>query len=132
MGLFSFITGEGNQLTAEKNRAILEGPKDDVAAIVAIDRQVGKIMREFNKNARIPSEVADKIEKLIKSAEPSFNRVTAKKPYAENRIERLGTWLRDKENVTEVPVKWLEYEHVYTSPTGGRIEQRVAQVRVAG
>lgn len=130
MGLFSFITGGGNQLVNEKNKVILEGPKDDVAALVALDRQIGKIMGEFNKRSRIPSEVTAGIEKLIKQAEPSFNRVTAKKPYSEDRAERFGSWIRDTENVTEVDVRWVEYEHVYTSPTGGRIEQRVAQVRV--
>lgn len=130
MGLFSFITGGGNQLVNEKNKVILEGPRDDVAALVALDRQIGKIMGEFNKRSRIPGEVTAGIEKLIKQAEPSFNRVTAKKPYSENRAERLGSWLRDTESVTEVDVRWIEYEHVYTSPTGGRIEQRVAQVRV--
>jgi hypothetical protein len=130
MGLFSFLTGGGNQLVHEKNQAILEGPKDDVARLVALDRQIGKIMGEFNKRARIPAEVANGIEKLLKDAEPSFNRVTAKKPYSEDRVERFGSWIRDTENVTEVDVRWLEYEHVYTSPTGGRIEQRVAQIRV--
>lgn len=136
MGLFDFIgdkiSGTGNQLTNEKHQALLGGNENAISALKRMDRDVGKLMKPFNGVARMPPEVVTRIEQLIKENAEAMTLVTATTAYQEGRAERLGNLLRNDKSTTEVSIKWLEYENVFTSPTGGRIEQRVAQFRVGG
>lgn len=134
MGLFDYISdkisGTSNQLHNEKNKALLGGNDDAIAALKKMDNQIGKLMKPFNGVARVPSNVVTQIEDLIKQNAQAITMVNATKPYEESRLERLGNTIRNDEATTEVSVKWLEYENVFTSNSGARIEQRVAQFRV--
>ncbi len=136
MGLFDYIgdkiSGTGNQLTSEKHQAILGGNENAISALKRMDRDIGKLMKPFNGVARVPPNVVENIEQLIKENAEAMTLVTATTAYQEGRAERLGNLLRNDKSTTEVAIKWLEYENVFTSPTGGRIEQRVAQFRVGG
>lgn len=134
MGLFSRlsdkINGTTNQLLNEKNRATLSGDEQAIANLKEMDHQIGKLLKPFNGVARVPAEVVTRVEQLIKENSASITRVTATKAYEESRLERLGNAVRGDDGTKEQSIRWLEYENVFTSPTGGRIEQRVAQFRV--
>jgi hypothetical protein len=130
MSLWQFFFGAGNQLEFERNKAILAGPAEDVKRIRRLDQEIGKLTRAFNGVARVPPEVTQKIDALVKEVEPSFARVIAKKPYEESQVEALGSFLGGRTNVTEVPVEWLEYVIRYPASYGKPVEQRLAQFKV--
>lgn len=124
------ISGTSSQLLNEKHQASLTGNEDAISMLKKMDRQVGKLMKPFNGVARVPPDVVMKIEKLIAENAKAMTLVNATQAYEQSRTERLGNFLRNDKGTTAQPIRWLEYENVFTSPTGGRIEQRVAQFRV--
>jgi hypothetical protein len=134
MGLFDYlsdkINGTSNQLHNEKNKVVLEGNEDAISALKKMDTQIGKLMKPFNGVARVPSEVVSQVEDLIKQNAQAITLVKGTKAYEESRLERLGNTLRNDDGTNSVPVKYLEYENVFKSNSGARVEQRVAQVRL--
>lgn len=130
MSLWKFFFGAGNQLEYEKNKAILAGPSEDISRIRELDRQIGKLTAAYNGVSRVPEEVTRKIDALVEQARPSFSRVVAKKPYEENTLESVGTFLRGGDAVTEVPVEWLEYVVRYPASYNKPVEQRITQFKV--
>lgn len=130
MGLIDWFNGTGNQLENEKHKALLGGNEDAISALKKMDKKIGKLMKPFNGVARVPSEVVTQIEQLIKENEKAISLVTATEPYQESRVERLGSFLRNSKEVTEVAIDWLEYENTFKSNTGATVNQRVAQFRV--
>ncbi|MDE1151398.1 MAG: hypothetical protein PW788_02580 [Micavibrio sp.] len=130
MSILDSLFGPAGQLGHEKHKAILKGPTDDIARLKKLDKAIGSLMKPFNGVARVPAEVATKIDALIRDNALSISRVVAVRPYEENALESIGTWVRGAQKATEQPLDWLEYENVYRSPNGNRIEQRVAQFKV--
>ena len=130
MGVWQSLFGAGNQLHYEKNKAILEGPSEDISRIRELDRQIGKLTEAYNGVARVPEAVTKKIDALAEAVRPCFERVVAKKPYEESSLERVGSWMRSAEPVTEVPVDYLEYVVSYPASYGKPVEQRLAQFKV--
>ncbi len=130
MSFIDWITGTGNQLTNEKHKAILSGDEDAISALKKMDKKIGKLTAAFNGVGRVPPEVTAKVEALIKENAAAISKVTAVAPYEENRTERIGSFIRNETPVTSQSVDWLEYENVFKSNAGVRIEQRVAQFRV--
>lgn len=130
MSIFDWINGTSNQLENEKHKALLGGNEDAIAALKKMDKKIGKLMKPFNGVARVPTEVVDQIETLIKENAKAISMVTATEPYEESRVERLGSFLRNAKNTTEVPIQWLEYENTFKSNSGATVEQRVAQFRL--
>lgn len=130
MSFSDWIMGTTHQLLNEKNQAILRGDAEAVARLKKADKQIGRLMQPFNGVARVPENVADKIESLLKENEAALARVLAVRSRARGRAEIIGDFIRNESAVTEEPLRWLEYQNVYRSPSGNRIEQRVAQVRV--
>lgn len=130
MGVWQFLFGAGNQLHYEKNKAILQGPAEDISRIRELDRQIGKLTEGYNGVARVPEAVTKKIDALAESIRPSFERVVAKRPYEESTLERAGGWMRGAEPVTEAPVDFLEYVVSYPASYGQPVEQRLARFKV--
>ncbi len=130
MSFIDWITGTSNQLTHEKHKAVLSGNEDAIAALKKMDKKIGKLTASFNGVGRVPPEVTARVEALIRENAAAIAKVTAVAPYEENRTERIGSFIRNENPVTSQPVDWLEYENVFKSNAGVRIEQRVAQFRV--
>lgn len=130
MSFIDWITGTSNQLTNEKHKAILSGDENAIAALKKMDKAIGKLTAAFNGVGRVPPEVTAQVEALIKENAVAISKVSAVAPYEENRTERIGSFIRNEDPVTSQPIDWLEYENVFRSNAGVRIEQRVAQFRV--
>ena len=130
MSILQGIFGNASQLNNEKHKAILKGPADHIARLKKMDKAIGKLVEPFNGVARVPENITAKIDALVKENAFSMTQVVAVRPYEENTIEALGSWVRGAQKTTEVPIDWLEYETRYRSPHGNTITQRVAQFRV--
>lgn len=120
------VMGTGHMLLNEKNKAIIDGDKDAVKKLKKMDRAIGKLMKPFNGAARIPDDVADRIEALVKAHARAIESVKATKLRHRGRAEIIGDMLFGDKPVLHEQLTRLEYENVYTSPNGVKIEQRLA------
>ena len=130
MSILQNIFGNASQLNHEKRKAILKGPAEHIARVKKLDKAIGQLIAPFNGVSRVPENITAKIDAMVKENAFSISKVIAVRPYEENAIEALGTWVRGAAKTTEAPIDWLEYESTYRSPNGNRIDQRVAQFRV--
>lgn len=122
------VMGTGHMLLNEKNKAIIDGDKDTVKKLKKMDRAIGKLMKPFNGVARMPDEVANAIEALVKQNARSIEKVQATRLRDRGRAEVIGDMLFGDKPVLHEKLDWLEYESTYTSANGNRIEQRLARV----
>lgn len=122
------IMGTGHMLLNEKHKAIIDGDKDTVKKLKKMDRAIGKLMKPFNGVARMPDEVANAVEKLVKQNARSIEKVKATRLRERGKAEVIGDMLFGDKAVLHESLDWLEYENTYTSANGNKIEQRLARV----
>jgi hypothetical protein len=117
-------TGVDNQLEFEKSQAVLVGPDRDVANIRRLDAIIGRLMKPFNGAARIPDKTISKIERHISDVADSLRRATAYR-------HRPGavSGLLDESGQIKL-IHELEYINTFQTPAGGKIEQKIAKIRL--
>lgn len=108
---------------------MLKGPDEDIRKLKGLDLQIGALMAPFNGVARVPEKVTAEIDRHVKDVEASFKRVAATK------IQNVATADFGLVRVTTAetfgtPVRDIEYVSTYTSPSGGKIDQRLLKARL--
>lgn len=116
-----------DQLWFEKNQVRLKGSKDDIAAVVRMDKKIGKILSKFNGVSRMPDDKTAEIDKIVKQAEPAFRRLSA---FTETEPGFLEGMFNKNAQPKTVSHNYLEYNNYYKSDVGNDIEQRVARIRL--
>jgi hypothetical protein len=123
-------------LAFEEKVAVLEGNRKDVARVKSLDAEIGSLMKSFNGIARLPDDVLAEINLHIQDVSPSLKRVAAFEPKTELEEtgevlkEMFGASTRSEKDNKGTPLSVLEYCNDYTSASGVKYKQQVAQIRL--
>lgn len=116
-----------DQLWYEKHQVRLKGAPEDIAAVVRMDKKIGKILSKFNGVSRMPDAKIAEVEKFVKQAEPAFRRLSA---YVETEPGFIEGVFNKNARPRVATYGYLEYNNYYKSEVGNDIEQRIARIRL--
>lgn len=126
-----------SQLSNEKHQSFIKGDADDMKTLWCLDQEIARLIQPFKGVGFVSEDVKAQIDEYISALAPVFKRVAAYQQIEPSTVEQvfdsvrgLAGYDREKPEERQVPVRYLEYYCPFTSAHGGRIEQRVASIRL--
>lgn len=116
------------QLRYATQSVMLKGPDADIRKLRGLDLEIGALMQPYKDAGRVPEKVTAEIDRHVKDVSESFSRVAA---VAVSDVTTVDTGLARITTYREqAAVRDIEYASTYTSPSGGKIEQRLLKTRL--